>query len=263
VAGLTSILLATTGRPDMAERCVREARASAVGHRLEIVACVDADPLTRDRLAPLADRVVFREELGGCSSAWNAALAVASGDPLVLAADDLRWGEGWLDAALATLAAFPDGWGFVGFNDAHWGEDLSTHYLMSRRLIVEVFGGRVAWDAYRHSFNDREANDRARAACRYAWCEAAHVGHEHWTWGTRPQDATDTLALPAHPDSERAYQLRRAAGFPNDEPPVITERSTAMGGKPSKGTPRDGRLSTTPKPKPPYGKPKPTGKPKK
>jgi hypothetical protein len=84
VAGLTSILLATTGRPDMAERCVREARASAVGHRLEIVACVDADPLTRDRLAPLADRVVFREELGGCSSAWNAALAVASGDPLVL-----------------------------------------------------------------------------------------------------------------------------------------------------------------------------------
>ena len=63
--------------------------------------------------------------------------ADAKGDPIVLAADDLEFEPGWLDAALETLAQFEDGWGLVGFNDGHWGPELSTHYLMSRRFIVE------------------------------------------------------------------------------------------------------------------------------
>jgi hypothetical protein len=59
---------------------------------------------------------------------------------------------------------------------------------MSRRFVVEVLGGVIAWDCYRHSFNDREANARAIAAGRYAWCEDARVYHRHWIFGDRPQD---------------------------------------------------------------------------
>jgi hypothetical protein len=93
---------------------------------------------------------------------------------------------------------------------------------MPRDFIVEVLGGRVAWDCYAHSFNDREANERARRAGRYHWAEDAHVGHDHWTFGGRSQDETDTRNLGGHPDSERKFKERAAAGFPDDYEPIIS-----------------------------------------
>jgi hypothetical protein len=169
------------------------------------------------------DRLLYSDSYRGNSRAWNDCLAVCTGDPVVFAADDLEWEPGWLDAALGMLANFKDGWGLVGFNDGHWGPELSTHYLMSRRFIVEVLGGVVAWDFYPHSFNDLEVNERAKRANRYAWCREAHVGHAHWIFGDRPQDATDTRTLGQHGAAEAVYRQREAAGFPNDGiAPVIT-----------------------------------------
>jgi glycosyltransferase involved in cell wall biosynthesis len=220
---MVSVLLATSGRPDMAEASVRSLIDTTRGHEVELVAAVDADVETQQRLLKLAKHDGFRlviapsPTMRGCSKAWNVALSKATGDPLVLAADDLEFQPGWLEAATAKLAEFEDGWGLVGFNDGHWGEELSTHYLMSRRLVVEVFGGVVAWSAYSHSFNDREANDRARMAGRYAWCESAHVRHNHWLFGDRPQDTTDTRLLGEHPASAQAYEQRKAAGFPDEQ----------------------------------------------
>lgn len=224
---MISVLLATTGRPDMAEAAVRSLIATTKGHDIELVLAVDADRETVDRILFLDAhdgfhvRVDYRDELRGSSRAWNDALRLSTGDPVVLAADDLEWGAGWLEAALATFQEFPDGWGFVGFNDGHWGADLSTHYMMSRRFIVEVLGGVVAWDCYRHSFNDCEANARAQAAGRYAWCAEARVLHRHWIFGDRSQDSTDTRLLGEHSESQRRFDERQAAGFPNDFSSVI------------------------------------------
>lgn len=224
---MVSILLATTGRPGKVEAFVHNLIATTEGHDLEIVVAVDCDTETvrvlqalepPDRVQIIIDPCVTYR---GSSVAWNDALAESSGDPVVLAADDLEWQPGWLDAALARLAEFPDGWGLVGFNDGHWGEELSTHYLMSRRFVVEVLGGVVAWECYRHSFNDREANARAQAAGRYAWCEDARVLHRHWIFGDRPQDATDTRLLGEHAESQRAFDARQAAGFPDEQEAVI------------------------------------------
>lgn len=217
-----SVLFPSTGRPDRAEACLRRLRETTKGYEVEIVAAVDADPETCRRIEPLVDVLSVEDDYRGCSRAWNDALGLCSGDPVIFAADDLVWGDGWLDAALGLLAEFPDGWGLVGFNDGHWREDLSTHYLMSRRFIVEVLGGVVAWDFYRHSFNDLEVNERAKRAGRYAWCEDALVGHEHWVFGQREQDDTDTRLLDAHGASERIYREREAAGFPTDYEAVIT-----------------------------------------
>jgi hypothetical protein len=216
-----SVLLATTGRPVEAERCVRELRAST-RQVIEIVAAVDHDPDTHKRLLPLVDTMVYSDEYRGCARAWNDALAISTGDPVVLAADDLVFQQGWLEAALAQLAQFEDGWGFVGFNDGHMGAELSTHYMVSRRMIVEAFGGVIAWECYLHSFNDCEANERAKRIGRYAWCEQAHVQHTHWLFGGRAQDTTDTKNLVHHPASEQTYARRAAAGFPDDYEPVIT-----------------------------------------
>jgi hypothetical protein len=211
-----SVLLASTGRPVMAERCVCEILATTEGHDVQIIAAIDACPETRERLEPLVDWLSYSDDYRGSSRAWNDCLAAADGDPVVLAADDLHWEPGWLDAALATLAEFADEWGLVGFNDGHWNADLSTHYLMSRRFIVEVLGGVVAWEFYEHSHIDAEACERAKVAGRYAWCETAHVLHQHWLFGDRSQDDTDRRRLAAHAASERRFYERQAAGFPND-----------------------------------------------
>lgn len=219
---MISVLLPTTGRPDMAVRCVQGLRETTEGHEVEIICAVDNDPITLAKLLPLADRVLYSHEYRGCSKAWNDCLSVSIGDPVVFAADDLEWGPGWLEAALETLSEFKDGWGLVGFNDGHWDSTLSTHYLMSRRFIIEVLGGVIAWDFYPHSFNDLEVNERARLADRYRWCEHARVRHVHWLFGDRPQDDTDTRKLGEHAAAQQTFVRRQAAGYPVDYDPVIT-----------------------------------------
>jgi glycosyltransferase involved in cell wall biosynthesis len=220
VGGVISVLLATMGRPEMALDTIQSLWDTVEG--VEIVVAVDGPDEELERFRHRDLILSHSTEPRGSSRAWNDALELATGDPIVLAADDLEFEPGWLDAALETLAQFEDGWGLVGFNDGHWGPELSTHYLMSRRFIVEVLGGVVAWDCYRHSFNDREANARAVAAGRYAWCENARVYHRHWLFGDRPQDETDTRLLGEHPESERVFLERQAAGFPNTYEAVIT-----------------------------------------
>lgn len=217
-----SVLLATMGRPEKAEAFVHNLRATTEGHDVEIVVAIDGPLEDANRLDALGCIIHHSAQCRGSSKAWNDALALSTGDPVVLAADDLEWQPGWLDAALSTLQEFPGGWGFVGFNDGHWGPELSTHYMMSRRFIIEVLGGVVAWDFYKHSFNDREANARAHAAGRYAWCEDARVYHHHWIFGDRPQDTTDTRLLGEHPESQRWFEYRQATGFPNDYEAAIT-----------------------------------------
>jgi GT2 family glycosyltransferase len=225
---MISVLLATTGRPAAAALCVQRLVETAKGHDLEVVAAVD-DGATAERLMGCCrwkpgTRLIVDESQThrGCSKAWNDALARSEGDPVVLAADDLVFTHGWLDAALAKLEEFKDGWGFVGFNDGHWNSELSTHYLMSRRFIVEVLGGVIAWECYKHSFNDCEINERAKQAGRYKWAEDAVVLHKHWTYGERPKDTTDDRWLGDHPESQRIFMQRREQGFPNDYIPAIT-----------------------------------------
>lgn len=218
-----SVLFPTTGRPERAEACLRQMKVTT-GCEMEIIAAVDADPITATAIAPLVDRLIVSTGYRGCSAAWNACLAESTGSEIVFAADDLIFCDGWLEAALEGLGHLEDGWGLVGFNDGHWdGTELATHYLMSRRFIIEVLGGVVAWDFYEHSFNDVEVNERAKRAGRFYWAEDARVLHQHWTFGDRPQDDTDRRTLDRHTSSAEHYRRRAAAGFPVDYEPVITE----------------------------------------
>lgn len=220
---MISVLFPTTGRPDRAEACLAQLHSTTPHHQIEVVAAVDADTETSERIAPHVQTLTYSSTYRGCSQAWNDCLREAEGDPIVFAADDLIWHDGWLEAALTKLQEFPDQWGMVGFNDGHWpGEELATHYLMSRRFIIEVLGGVVAWDWYRHSFNDLEVNARAKQAGRYLWAKDSHVHHQHWTYGDRPQDDTDTRTLGEHAQAQYTYTQREAAGFPTDYPPVIS-----------------------------------------
>lgn len=220
---MISVLLPTLHRPQMAAAAVQSLYETIGEHAVELVVAVDDEPAdgpTEQAIEAvlLPDASVVWSRSGspqGCSAAWNRALRRSTGDPVVFAADDLCFQQGWLDAALAELARFEDGWGLVGFNDGHWGAELSTHYLLSRRFIIEVLGGVIAWEGYKHSFNDLETCERAKAAGRYAWCGDARVYHAHWLFGDREKDETDLRRLPEHPADEQLFRERQAAGFPN------------------------------------------------
>lgn len=221
---MISILLPTTGRAKRVERCLEGLFETTDPHPIEVVLAVDNDEETFARVVNIdhpSRASVHVDYVYGYrgNTAWNDCLAEASGDPVVFAADDLDWQEGWLDAALEALENHPDC--LIGFNDGHLGPELSTHYLMPRKFIVEVLGGRVAWPCYKHSFNDLETNDRAKAAGRYHWCKRARVFHDHWLFGGRDRDDTDTRNLGGHAESEAAYKQRRATGFPDDWPAII------------------------------------------
>jgi len=227
---LTSIIIPTTGRRDRAVACISNLIATTKNQDVEIIVVVDADresftALSR-ALRGVKHRLDYSDTYRGNKAAWNRGLELSAGDYIVFGADDLVWGENWLPAALDVMRArFGSEGGLVGFNDGHWdGAILSTHYIMSRQFIVEVLGGCIAWDWYKHSFNDLEVNDRAKAAGRFAWAKEAQVTHQHWTYGDRPMDDTDSRWLGHYEAARSMYELRKSLGFPVNYPAVIGPR---------------------------------------
>ena len=236
-----AVLLPSTGRAERLGRCLRKLIVTSRPHHLEICVVVDndmnscdavMDAVARGSLPPEdAGRVRLalkhNVDYVGNSAAWNQALSMVSSEAsyMVFAADDLIWHEGWLDEALRVmLTTFDERGGLVGFNDGHWdGNELSTHYIMSRWFVENVMGGKVAWEGYKHSFNDVEANGRAKKAGRFAWAPGAVVEHEHWTFGTREQDETDRRFLSGWAASQQLYADREAAGFPDPDEVVRCE----------------------------------------
>jgi glycosyltransferase involved in cell wall biosynthesis len=223
-----SIIIPSTGRPALLKQCLESLRDSLAESqlRIEVVLVIDHDEESAKMargldLGRLQLHLDYSPEYRGNVAAWNRGLELSDGEFIVFAADDLKWGEGWLNAALNKMWTLPLGSGLVGFNDGHWGEELSTHYIMTRTFIIDVLGGVIAWEWYKHSFNDLETNDRAKAAGRYAWAEDAHVTHLHWTFGTREKDETDARWLPDYEAAKITYLARKEAGFPNNYPPVI------------------------------------------
>lgn len=229
---MITIILPTTGREKRATECLKGLFAT-IKHRddWEIVSPIDADSRTREAFAQVAMdnhihdrlRIDYSATMRGSTAAWNRGLELAKGDYIVLAADDLIFGAGWLDEAMTVMrTAFDATGGLVAFNDEHWdGTKLGTHYLLSRPFIEQYLGGRIAWPCYTHSFHDMEANHRAKRVRRFAWAEKAHVRHEHWFWGDRQQDATDQRGLIGYESSKLAYESRQRLGFPDNYPPVI------------------------------------------
>jgi glycosyltransferase involved in cell wall biosynthesis len=219
---MISVLLPTLNRVELCLQTLRSLQVTAPGAEVCLVA--DGDPTILRRAVDeieLPFVTNWRPDPRTNVVAWNTALEMATRELIVFAADDLEFCPGWLEAATEQMQRFDGGWGMVGFNDGHWGAELATHYLLHRRFICEVLGGRVAWPCYRHSFNDLETNDRAKLAGRYSWAKQAHVLHRHWLFGDRPQDSTDVLTLGDHSVAEARYRERAAQGFPNDWPPVI------------------------------------------
>ena len=235
IEGLVSVIMPTTGRQDRALKCVVQLLDTTLAWDMDIVCPIDVDRESWWILSrflehyPLKNlkrwHVPFCDRYQGQPAAWNAGLAASKGEYIVFAADDLRWTDGWLEAA---MAAMPEGGGLVGFNDLHRTHAMereSTHYLTTRRFIVEHLNGCIGFPHYAGACNDSEACARARRAGLYVPCRDAVVEHVHYNHGNRKMDTTDLLWRGSKKKSLREFRRRKKLGFPDDFEPAITAES--------------------------------------
>lgn len=213
-----SIVIPTHGRAEQAVKCINQLFETVKGHEVEVIVCSDDTMIEDDRI-----KMVVTE--GKAIEGWNKGLTQATGDAIVLAADDLWFTPGWLDAALKGLLGLPEHSGLVGFNDgATKGKNFATHYLMTRDYIERFNGGVLACPAYQHNFIDVEASARAQLAGRYHYAEDAIVEHRHYLWGKADKDETYQLTEGTFLPDQETFRQRAAAGFPDDFEPVLLSR---------------------------------------
>ena len=218
-----AVVMATRERPAQALRCIERMLQTSVGYDVEAIVVADGDETTGDVIARAGlARVIMPPERISAPRCWNLGAATATGDVLVLAADDLWWFHGWIGEMLEQMGRFPNGDGMIGFNDlAQDGHKLATHYAVSRRFAVEHFGGVLVCPQYQHYFIDNEATARGKRAGRYVWAQNSVVEHRHPAWRKAQPDALYASRAPLMTGDQALFQRRRAAGFPDDFEAVI------------------------------------------
>ena len=216
---MISVIMPSAGRPQLLRVALKSLRDTTQDNAVQVIAVVDASRESLAAALDYCDIAIYRPELGGALSGWNVGAAVAAGDYLVLAADDLVFGRGWLDEALAVMEDALDGYGMVGFNDmSPNAQGRGTHYMVSRDYAVDCWGGVLVVPHYHHNYIDWEAQKRAEADGCYAWAEKAHVHHNHFDWDKARFDETYARSRAGLDGDRNLYYQREAAGFPNDYP---------------------------------------------
>lgn len=214
---LVSIIMPTRERPKQALRCINRFWQTTRGYDVEIIVLTD-DPATV-AVMPMLDL----EPRSSALELWNHGARQASGDVLVLAADDLWPFHGWLGETLERMGDFPDArGGMIGFNDlGRDGSALATHWAITRAAAIAWNGGVLVPPCYHHYFVDNEVTERLRRADRYIWATNAIVEHRHPAFGKAQADALYLAKLPLMDVDGAIFRQRQAAGFPDDFPAVL------------------------------------------
>lgn len=216
-----SCVIPTRLRAAQARRCVDSFFTTTQGRDVECIVVVDNDPATVEAMKGSPAIILDNEMRRGAIRSWNIGLKAVSGDVIVRGADDLYWKWGWLDAALAALKTLLGESGMVGLNCLDRDDDIASHFLITRKCIVELMGGVLAVPHYHHYWSDPEMVERAKRADCYVLAPEAIVEHRSHMAGKAPNDMTYAEALRWFHKDAAIYDERLAAGFPNDYEAVI------------------------------------------
>lgn len=178
---------------------------------------VDDTPMIEAALATFSEIMLIPPRApGDYARKVNAAIANRRFDEpwIFTGADDLRFHQGWADAAIAV--AVQAGCSVIGTNDLGNPTVMrgfhSTHSLVSR-LYVEQEGtidekGKALHEGYDHQYVDTEFVETARARGEFAFAADSKVEHLHPFWKKSETDDVYRLAM-AEAHSDRALYLRR------------------------------------------------------
>lgn len=208
------VLVPMLGRPHTVTPLRESLHASTDRARLLWI-CTDGDS---DVIAATAGDdvlVVAPRARGDYPAKINAGYRASTEPLMLLAACDVRFHPGWLEACEQRVAA---GAGVVGTNDGGNPRTatgvLSTHSLVCR-WYADQHGtidqpGRVLHEGYWHEFCDNELVDTAKARGLYAHAPDAVVEHLHPLWGKAASDAMYDRALLRMGQGHGLWKKRRA-----------------------------------------------------
>ena len=198
-----SLLVPTRGRPSFFGAMLESVRTTAAASGIEVVAYVDVDDpavgLYQNYLEGFhgVDLHLITGPRIVLSQAWNECAAAASGQYLMLAADDIRFRHpGWAGEVERVFAALPDGIGYLYGRDGHWDHMLGTHGIVSRTWVEVV--GYFCPPHFASDKNDAWLHDVARMVGRAIYLPRLYTEHLHPAFGKAPQDATHQERMTRH-----------------------------------------------------------------
>lgn len=160
--------------------------------------------------------VPFEQAPGDYARKINFAAKRTTEPNIFMAADDVKFHEGWYEAACEALATLPEECGVVGTQDM--GNDRvlaglhSTHSLVSRSYM-ERFGtidepGLLLHPGYPHEFVDDEFIETAKYRDRFVFADGSVVEHLHPHWGKAKYDSTYRRAAARLEEGKAVYKRR-------------------------------------------------------
>ncbi len=216
-----SIIIPTYCRPEQLRRNTERLLYTVRDLETEIIVSAEVAERSLAAVEDLPVKAIFHPDWRGSVANWNLGAADATGDLLVVGADDLWWGDGWLHEALEQMALTETC--FCGLNDMMWNgwDNASTHWAITRQGIIDHCGGCLMPPCYKTTFVDNEINHRIKRAGQYTWCAQAMVDHMHFSIGKSEKDKCyRTMTLHFYND-KRIYERRLEAGFPDDFDAVV------------------------------------------
>lgn len=217
-----AILVPVLGRPHRVAPLVSSIKGATPGpHRIVFVVTED-DTAERDAIAEagLEPLVVARRDVS-YPVKINAGYRATTEPWLFLAADDVDFRPGWLDAAFAEV---DEGVHVVGTNDLGNGRVVagthSTHSLVRRSYCDDPGAtadraGEVLHEGYRHWFVDDELVGVAQCRGVYRHAHDAVVEHLHPYHGKAEVDRTYRLGEQRRRDDKRRFLKRQRRHWPH------------------------------------------------
>jgi hypothetical protein len=218
-----AILVPVLNRPDAAAPLVESVRETTDSPVVFLCSPRDHDEIRACRRASRKHRnvrsmvVPWVNGPGDYSRKVNYGIRHTTESWLFQAADDLRFHEGWLDAALAVADA--TGCRVIGTNDLGNPRVMrgrhATHSLVARSYVQE----RGTWDepgvllheGYRHNFCDDEMVLTATWRKEFAFARDSVVEHLHPNWRKGVDDDTYRRGMTGFQQDRALFQSRRAA----------------------------------------------------
>jgi hypothetical protein len=182
------------GRPHRVAPLLTSIRATCDARVMFCLSPLDLEVAAAVEAAGEEHILVPRQRLGDYARKINAGYRTTDEELLFLAADDLLFHPGWLEAAVAQLKP---GIGVVGTNDLGsprvMAGEHATHSLVTREY-ADRFGlidkrGAVLFEGYHHEWVDDELVGTAKGRSAWAFATDAHVEHLHPNWGKGEMDS--------------------------------------------------------------------------
>lgn len=213
------VIVPVLGRPASAGPFMRSLRGSVDTSRVTVTAVCSARDRRTERMWVRhgADTMTV-DDPGTFARKANAAYRATSSPWLLLVGDDVRFHDGWLDAALGAA----EGGAVVSTADHEGGDGESCVHPLVRRAYIDLQG--ASWDGpgvachegYRHNFVDVEMARLARDRGLFRPAPGAVIEHLHHLWGTATLDDTYRIGADSFAADRDLYLARAARYGPTD-----------------------------------------------